>query len=228
MTIPLDFRRHFISLTKKLLDDSPFGQRFEELAPGYSPYVFDINFGRIQEIAPKQQEMIIAPPVFMTISTGLFDLITHICNRAIAMKNEETVLGLKLEQILLLPNRVIKSDAVQFQSVGHTVLRGREDYLDNTDVSRIEEAINTHLQTKLRFFHQSIIPLDNFLYSPIKVIEHRGLSKGVCQHYGGKITSVRGTITLAGYPASLQFLYDYGLGVRTGQGFGLLEVLREL
>jgi len=84
------------------------------------------------------------------------------------------------------------------------------------------------LQTKLSFLNQKITPLNNSVYSPIKVIEYRELAKGVCQHYGGKITSIRGNITLAGYPASLQFLYDYGLGVRTGQGFGLLEVVKQL
>lgn len=172
--------------------------------------------------------MIIRPPVFMTFSTGLFDLMTHVCNRAIVMKDKDTVLGLNLDQIQLLPNKKIRSNAVKFQVVGHAVLRGRDDYLDNTNASQIEEAINTHLQTKLSFLNQKITPLNNSVYSPIKVIEHRELAKGVCQHYGGKITSIRGNITLAGYPASLQFLYDYGLGVRTGQGFGLLEVVKQL
>ncbi|MCM8767987.1 MAG: hypothetical protein NC921_04300 [Candidatus Omnitrophica bacterium] len=26
----------------------------------------------------------------------------------------------------------------------------------------------------------------------------------------------------------MQFLYDFGFGVRTGQGFGLLEVIKQL
>lgn len=214
-------------MTKKLLDDSPFGQRFEESAPGYSPYVFNIHFSEIHKVVPEQGVMIIRPPVFMTFSTGLFDLMTYVCNRAIVMKDKVTVLGLNLDQIQLLPNKTIRSDAVKFQVVGHAVLRGRDDYLDNADAFQIEEAINAHLQTKLSFLNQNIAPLDNSVYSPIKVIEHRELVKGVCQHYGGKITSIRGNITLAGYPTSLQFLYDYGLGVRTGQGFGLLEVVKQ-
>ncbi|MGI5821215.1 MAG: CRISPR-associated endoribonuclease Cas6 [Bacteroidales bacterium] len=215
-------------MTKTLLGGSPFSQRFEESAPGYSPYVFSIHFSKIHRVVPEQEVMIIRPPVFMTFSTGLFDLMTHICNRAIVMKDKDTVLGLNLDQIQLLPNKTIRSDAVKFQVVGHAVLRGRDDYLDNTDASQIEEAINTQLKTKLSFLNQNIAPLNNSVYSPIKVIEHRELAKGVCQHYGGKITSIRGNITLAGYPASLQFLYDYGLGIRTGQGFGLLEVVKQL
>lgn len=163
----------------------------------------------------------------MTFSTGVFDLMTDVCNKAIAIKDQTTVLGLNLDQIQLLPNKPITSDTVKFRIVGHAVLRGRDGYLDNTDATQIEEAINTHLQTKLGFFNRHIAPLGDAIYSPIKVIEHQQLVKGVCQHYGGKITSLRGNITLSGYPASLQFLYDYGLGVRTGQGFGMLEVVRQ-
>jgi CRISPR-associated endoribonuclease Cas6 len=225
--IPMDFRRHFISLTKMLLNDSLFSMRFKESSPGYSPYVFGIYFSKILRIDPEQEAMIIRPPVMMTFSTGLYDLMTDVCNGAIAMKGENTVLGLKLDEIQLLPNRTIRSDRVKFQVVGHAVLRGREEYLDNTDAAQIEEAINTHLQTKLEFINQNIAPFEDTCFSPIKVIEHQELTKGVCEHYGGKITSVRGKITLSGCPASLQFLYDYGLGVRTGQGFGLLEVVKQ-
>lgn len=211
-----------------LLDGSQFSQRFEETTPGYSPYVFSIHFNKIHSVIPNRKIMLIRPPVFMTFSTGLFDLMTHVCNRAISMKNQNTVLGLNLDQIQLLPNKTIQSDAVKYQVLGHAVLRGRDDYLDNTDAAQIEEAINTHLQAKLSFLSQNIASLGDTVYSPIKVSEYRKLAKGVCQHYGGKITTIKGNITLSGYPASLQFLYDYGLGVRTGQGFGLLEVVKQL
>lgn len=211
-----------------LLDTSPFSQRFEESTPGYSPYVFSVHFSKVCRVVPNDGVIFIKPPVFMTFSTGLFDLMTDVCNRAIAIKGQNTILGLKLDQIQLLPNKEIRSDTVKFQVIGHAVLRGSDGYLDNTDEAQIEEAINTHLQTKLNFLNQKITPLDDILYSPIKLVEHQKLTKGVCQHYGGKITSIRGNITLSGYPASLQFLYDYGLGVRTGQGFGLLEVVKEL
>lgn len=226
--LPIDFRRHFISLTKTLLSDSQFGERFEESSPGYSPYVFAIHFSKIFRIDSEQEAMIISPPVYMTFSTGLYDLMTAVCNKAIALKGKNTVLGLRINEIQLLPSKTIRSNCVKFSLIGHAVLRGKNDYLDNTQAEQIEEAINTHLQTKLRFINQHIISLENMIFSPIKVVEYQELAKGVCQHYGGKITSLRGNITLSGYPTSLQFLYDYGLGVRTGQGFGLLEVVKQL
>lgn len=227
-TIPLEFRKYFISLTKKLLEGSPFSQRFEKLAPGYSPYVFNIHFCKIQRILPEQNTLIVRPPVFATFSTGLYNLMTHICNRAILEQDNNTVLGLNLNQIELLPNKTIHAGVVKFQVMGHAVLRGRDGYIDNTDALKIEEAINTHLQTKLKFFNQNITPLNGAVYSPVKLIEYHELTKGVCRHYGGKVTSLRGKFMLAGSPSSLQFLYDYGLGTRTGQGFGLLEVVKQL
>lgn len=226
--LPIDFRHHFISLTKTLLSDSLFSERFKASSPGYSQYVFGVHFNKIRRIDPEREVMMISPPVYMTFSTGLYDLMTDVCNKAIAMKGNDIVLGLRLNDIQLLPSKTIKSNCVKFSLIGHAVLRGKSDYLDNTQAEQIEEAINTHLQTKLRFINGHIMSFEDTVFSPIKVVEHQKLTKGVCQHYGGKITSVRGNITLSGHPTSLQFLYDYGLGVRTGQGFGLLEVVKQL
>ena len=155
--------------------------------------------------------------MLLTFSTGLYDSRTDICNGAITIKGKNTVLGLILDEIQLLPT-TIKSDVVKFQVLGHAVLRGKDEYVDNSNAAELEEAINTHLQTKLSFLNQHLVPIGDATYSPVRLTEHRQLAKGVCQHYGGKVTSIRGKITLSGYPSSLQFLYDYGLGVRTGQG----------
>ena len=112
-------------------------------------------------------------------------------------KGQNTILGLKLDQIQLLPNKEIRSDTVKFQVIGHAVLRGSDGYLDNTDAAQIEEAINTHLQTKLNFLNQKITLLDDILYSPIKLVEHQNLLK-VLPTLRRKITSIRGNITLSG------------------------------
>ncbi|MGI6549085.1 MAG: CRISPR-associated endoribonuclease Cas6 [Syntrophomonadales bacterium] len=226
--IPMDFRRHFISLLKMLLNGSPFNERFEESKPGYSPYVFGIQFGKIHAIDSRKEVIIVQPPVLMTFSTGLYDLMTDVCNMAIAMKGTNTVLGLILGEIQLMPNTNIRSDEVEFELIGHATLRGRDEYVNNANPAELEEAINKHLQTKLGFLNQYQTQSANTIYTPIRLTEHRYLTKGVCRHYNGLITSIKGRLTLSGYPSSLQFLYDYGLGVRTGQGFGLLEVVNQL
>ncbi|NLC06571.1 MAG: hypothetical protein GX755_01160 [Syntrophomonadaceae bacterium] len=225
--IPMDFRRHFISFVKTLLVNTPYYQRFNEEKPGYSPYVFGIEFAKVEGVDTEKQQMFIKPPVTVTFSTGLFELMTEICNSAIDQKGQLNVLGLKLSRINLLPLKQIKSNTVEFRIIGHAALRGENNYVDSSDRLHLEEAINTHLQKKVGFVNQVYSESAELPFSPIVVQDDGKLYKSVCQHYGGKITTLRGRITLSGSPDCLQFLYDYGLGVRTGQGFGLLEVIKQ-
>jgi CRISPR-associated endoribonuclease Cas6 len=39
------------------------------------------------------------------------------------------------------------------------------------------------------------------------------------------LTCFEGIFSLNGEPEDLQFLYDAGMGIRRGQGFGMLELL---
>ncbi|MEN3046978.1 MAG: CRISPR-associated endoribonuclease Cas6 [Candidatus Hydrothermales bacterium] len=45
---------------------------------------------------------------------------------------------------------------------------------------------------------------------------------------GGFLKGFKGVFILESSSWMLQFIYDFGLGVRTGQGFGLLELISEL
>lgn len=223
----MDFRRHFISFIKTLLTNTSFFKRFEEKKPGYSPYVFGVQFAKVEGVDTERQQLLVKSPVTVTFSTGLFDLMTHICNNAIANKEHSTILGLKLSSINLLPLKKIQSNTVEFKISGHAALRGEDDYLDPSDQMRLEESINTHMQTKAAFLNQFYSELTGIHFNPVVLMDNSKLHKGVCQHYGGKITTLKGNIILSGSPECLQFLYDYGLGVRTGQGFGLLEVIKQ-
>lgn len=225
--IPMDFRRYFISLTKMLLYKSPYFQRFEQTKPGYSPYVFGIKFAKFIGVDREKNKLVVVPPIIFTFSTGLFGLMADICNNAIANKGEITVLGLQLLNIRVLPIKKITSETVCFHIVGHASLRGKDGYLDPANKTDLEESINTHLETKFRFLRQNY-EIHSISLQPIRVTDYKSLKKGVCEHYGGKITTLKGNITLIGKPEVLQFLYDYGLGVRSGQGFGLLEVISQL
>jgi len=228
INIPLDFRKYFISFLKTLTFDSPYFSRFEEAAPGYSPYVFGIQYGKVCKIDAESETITVKPPVMMTISTGFFDLMTAICNSAIQRKGKDAILGLRLSNIELLPNVNIHTKTIDFKIVGHIVLRSKEGYLDASEIADIEESINMHFQSKLNFLAGRYLEAKDKKFEPVKVVDSAQLEKGVCRHYGGNITSLKGRIVLAGHPDSLQFLYDYGIGTRTGQGFGLMEVSRQL
>lgn len=228
LTIPLDFRRHFISFLKTISANSVLLSRFQNPSPGYSPYVLSISFCKIINIDTSSTVMTIKPPVYVTFSTGIFDVMTAVCNGAISLQGKETVLGLKIAGVNLMPLRKINSKSVEFKVLGHAALRGKYDYVDSQNVQEVEEAINTQMLTRFSFLNQQYaLEYVSDVLSPVCVVSTDFLRKGVCFHYGGQITTLQGKIHLSGDPATLQFLYDFGMGTRTGQGFGLLEVVRE-
>lgn len=225
LIIPVDFRRHFISFTKTILSSSPFFHRFEMDKPGYSPYVFGVGFSRVIEKVRESNSIIVQPPFTMTFSTGFFDLLADACNGAIALKHKPSILGLRLTDVNLLPFRKIRDRKASFRIIGHAVFRGEQDYVDIGNPEGIEEAINTHLNNRLAFFGQQYSEQLPIFSGKVRLIGHDRLKKGVCYHYGGPLTTVQGRLILSGDPGLLQFIYDFGTGVRNGQGFGLMEVM---
>lgn len=225
INIPLDFRRHFISLIKSMTSGSQIFTRFQEENPGFSPYVFSVNFRKILSIDRPGGRMSVVPPVSMVISTGSFEVMTAICNGAIRLKGAEVILGLILADFQLLPLTKINSYKQAFKIASHAILRAPDHYVDGSDLSEIVESINSHLCKRMNFLHEKGFYQGTRDSQQIYCRQSSMLCKGVCFHYGGLLTSLRGTLLLEGKPEALQFCYDYGLGVRCGQGFGLLEVM---
>lgn len=222
--LPFDFRRHFISLLKQLYEGSEVAERFALERPGFSPYAFAVGFRRIASWDSDGEMFEIVPPVRMVISTGIPSVLTAAANGALRLYDRPVVLGLKIASLSVLPLRRLQGDTAVFRIAGHAVLRGKDCYLDPlaSTPAELEEAINTHMLKRLDFLGPDYLPPGRI--SPVSVVpELSSLRKGVCSHYGGMLTTVQGRIALKGSPASLQFLYDFGIGVRTGQGFGMLD-----
>ena len=229
MVIPLDFRRHFISLMKTFLQDSPIYSHFTSRQPGYSPYVFSTGFNKIIAIDVDEGKMNIQPPIYMTISSGFYEVITEIINAAIKMRDKPVILGLKIRRVEMLPMKRTRAPEAEFRICGHAVFRGTEEYLDGSDVQLLEESINQHMINKFLFFHDLPLTMqEEYSLSPVRVLDNSNYRKGVCHHYGGPLTTLQGRMHLQADPKSMQFLYDFGIGVRSGQGFGLLEVVRQI
>lgn len=225
LDFPLDFRNHFISLLKRLLQNSETAWRFNVDKPGYSPLVFSVEFKKIINIDKAGKKILVSPPVTMKISTGIPTIMTSIVNEAMRVQGSKSVLGLKIDRILLPRPIKIRKDRALFKIRGHAVLRKKDEYI-NPDIhspEEIKEAINSTLFKRSEFLAATY----NFPNKIAKGIEFipafSKCKKGVCAHYGGMLTTIQGEIALTGPPNTLQFLYDFGLGVRTGQGFGLLE-----
>lgn len=228
LVLPIDFRRYFISLIKTMSEGSQLFKRFDQDRPGFSPYVFGVSFSKIIQIDTSADQMVVKPPVNLIVSTGLFDVMTTFCNGAIRMTDKETVLGLKVDQVQLLPLKKITSEQVIFKTFSHVVLRGPNGYLDGSNIAQMEEAINWQIQSRAKFLREEYSAEINLAeFGTVTVLPNSSYRKGVCFHYGGQLTTLQGQLVLAGPSDAMQFLYDYGIGVRGGQGFGLLEVVEQ-
>ena len=180
ISIPLDFRRYFISILKTLLYDTALYSRFEESQPGYSPYVFKIHFKKILAIHTDTNEMIIQPPVYITISSGFYEVTTEIINSAIANRGKPLALDLDIQRVELLPVRRIIAPKVLFGIGGHAAFRGVEDYLDGSNVQLLEESINQHMIAKYLFFQELPFTMqEEYKLSPICILEDSQYKKGV-------------------------------------------------
>ncbi len=227
VALPIDFRSNFISIIKNLTENSVISERFEKERPGYSPYVFSVNFADIFSI--DDQNIVIKPPVIMTISSGKYEVISTICNKAINKKSQliSNSLDLYLKKIALPPLKKIKKARQSFKIYSHAVFRGSNGYLNGSKMQELEEATNYHMLMHHQLLRTELDWADNSSLEPVEVdLSQTFLQKGVCLHYGGQLTTLQGVIGLNGSPESLQFLYDFGIGVRKGQGFGLLGVAR--
>lgn len=226
VSIPDDFRRHFISLLKQVLDGTEVGERFNLEQPGFSHYVFSVSFKRLINWDKEERRITVLSPVLMEVSTGIPSVMTAVTNGVLRLYGKPVVLGLKVGAFSVPPLTRLTDEIAVFKIKGHAVLRGKDGYLDPliSSTAEINDAINIHLFKRLEFLSSWYVP--SGAVAPVSVIpDLSSYRKGVCTHYGGTITTLQGRIALRGSPASLQFLYDFGIGVRTGQGFGLLERL---
>lgn len=223
--IDQDFRRSIISAIKSITTKAYLGSRYILDRPGYAPFGCSVEFSKILGFERQFKRMLIRPPLIMMLSSGDFQIFTELCNGAIQAKNKLTVLGMTLREVTLLPEPARFSPRVCFETIGHMVLPGKQGYV-GVNEAVIEEAINFHLFNRASFYRDTWnINIPNL--QPVSLIETHNLHKGVCYHYGGYLTTLRGRFVLEGIQESLQFLYDYGIGSRTGQAFGLVKVVED-
>ncbi|MCD6552067.1 CRISPR-associated endoribonuclease Cas6 [Thermotoga sp.] len=223
---PADYRRIFMSLLKQAYECTPF----EEIVNSHDripkPYVFSVGFNRIKEISG--DSIIFESPVFFNFSSSIPQMVGYLYNYIISQTS--IVNGSKVAGVNLPVPKVITSKTVTFKIMGSAVLTRSETerYYVSPEDDDFEEALNYSLQVRLNllkgFFEKFSVKVPDF--KPVRVV-NKNLKKVPVKHYGGYIEAFSGTITLDGSPDILNFLYENGMGVRTGQGFGMLKVVKE-
>ncbi len=196
-------------------------------------------------------------PFHLLFSTGDPIIFSHFYNGALEIKKNKKGISLPggkifpIKEIYLLKNKNIKTSRCIFKTVGVCVLTDpeqdakdfekwfcipcEEDFerfnkvLEKRMIEKYERIKGEKIDTKIKFTPVSEKEIEIFIRhgklnpcfgpKPIKEI--------IVKHYNGFIKGFKGVFYLESHPKMLQFIYDYGLGVKTGQGFGLVDVIAE-
>ena len=220
--ISADYRRIFIHILKETFKGSEYEtlvlQDDLRLA---KPYTFSIGFSKIVTIT--SEKIMFQSPIYFDFSTPIHPMLSHLYNYLQVLEGK-SVGPLRIDRVeLFLPvPRKVHSQIVTLRTVGHMVLPVKEE-------NDYEEAIKFSLKVKrkvLQDFFNEYVTFSEGDLEDLRVLDVN-LKSYLVKHYGGFVRTFRGTITLSAPKNVLNFILESGLGIRTGQGFGTVKVVRE-
>jgi len=242
-----DYRNYFLSFLKTVFTK---GNAFDQLysTKKTKPFVFSFWLGKDFEVKEKIK---IGERLSMLFSTGDSFVLTSFYNGVLSIKKQHIEIpfgdsNLKIERITLLPLKRITASKVLCKTVGISVLTNpdasakdfKKWYIiptDDLDIFNKALKIRTnqryrYINGKTKNFDIKLKPLSENEFHIFKSLYKQtslnsSINETVVKHYGGYLRGFRGVFFLEGAPEILQFVYDYGLGVRTGQGFGMIDII---
>lgn len=155
--------------------------------------------------------------------------------------SDNVIEKLQISRIDMLNERKIKHDEIMFKTLSYiSVEDDNENPIniftsDNRTINADElKRFNHHLN---EIQHRILKDLRGYgLRRPLEFIpvdlERVGVKHALRNFYEETnrpymvLTTYRGTFCLKGDPEDLQLLYQTGIGLRTGQGFGMVEVIK--
>lgn len=251
-TLSKDYRKNFISFLKRVFSKSGITETLYEVKRT-KPYAFAVWLGDKFEI--ENENIKSSGTTSFLFSTGDSVIFTHFYNGIIKMKNQNEMLYLgknkfTIKSFRLLPLKKIKSKKILCKTIGISVLtdpkENAEDFdkwfvTPNNNIEHFNDILKIRINQRYKFltgenkeFEIELSQLNEDEFRVFKVTkdykskDEKPISDVIVKHYDGFLKGFRGVFWLKGDEKILQFVYDYGLGVRTGQGFGMIEILGEL
>jgi CRISPR-associated endoribonuclease Cas6 len=233
----VDIRRDFISFLKKSFEKVS-KEKYNSLfsTKRLKPYVYAAFLGT--ELSHGK----IGPQISFIFSSGDHEIISLFWNGILQLKKEREdkiiLSGQKfiMKDIELLPEKKINSTKVLFRTIGISVVtnphaspKDFKKWYVIPEKGNIEE-FNKILNERIRQKYKIIKNKDMRSEIKFSLYERNGntlIKETIVSAFNGYIRGFRGCFFLEGEPEILKFLYDYGFGVRTGQGFGLLDVVKQ-
>jgi len=217
--VGIDYRRRFISLLKKI-----FKEEYEENKA--RPYTFAVYFGKDAKIKGNLIEGV--KSINFRFSTGDFMLAVRFYNGALALKKQRAThrIGEGEFYIEWISQEKEKEPTGTFRTLspvvvermGYTYQKPVERYIIPSEEG-FEASLLENILRRYRDIKGEDLKVSRFAFESIKTKEE------LIKHYGGYVRGFIGKFRIVSDSEELlRFIYQYGLGLRTGQGFGYLEV----
>ncbi|MDI1471668.1 CRISPR-associated endoribonuclease Cas6 [Thermodesulfovibrio sp. 1176] len=252
--LPILYRHRFISLIKEALGKSDFNYKkslYPEEAVKRSkiakPFCFSISMPKEKTI--KKEKIVIDEGIEIEdivfyfpensyinfyISSFDYQFIVNLYNGLLEIKEFDfgNGISLKLNRIFMLNERRILTDEVIFKTNSPILI---EDSKENpilpidSDIEYFNEQFNAIHSRILKDIRGEGVK-GELEFEPLKirkqVVKHtlKGFREKTGKPYM-MLTCFEGCFKLKGEPEDLKMLYQIGIGLRTGQGFGMVEVV---
>ncbi len=217
--VGIDYRRRFISLLKRILKDE-----YEKVKA--RPYTFAVYFGKEARINKDFIEGV--GHINFRFSTGDSILAVKFYNGALALKKQGSIHSVGEGKFVVDwirqeeerdPTGVYKTlSPVVVERMGFTSRTPTERFIIPSEGGFEESLLNTIFR-RYREIKGADLKVSKFAFESLRTREE------FVKHYGGYVRGFIGKFKiLSDSQELLRFIYQYGLGFRTGQGFGYLEV----
>jgi len=235
--LPLDYRRIFISFFKSCFKNTPIYNELYGEQKVWKPFAFSVKFSKIIEIKSQQKTIVVKSPFEILFTSGDYNVIAHLVNGVLKLQTQsykwKDIVLPQVSNIQVLKTPEINSKEIMFQTVGISILTNPfesaknfenyflippEDKQDKEKLEKFNQILNYRTCQKFEYFKNKKCPSE-LLFEPISIKSDRVF------FYGGYLRGFRGTFKLKGDLEILKFIYDYGFGVKTGQGFGVLKIV---
>lgn len=222
-----EYRSTFISYKKNVFNKSPLFDLLYGLEKKGCPFCSAVYFGKNMRI--ENEYIKISKSISLFFSTGRFDIYSYFINGCMDFMNEEKEVllknaqRLKVTRIEPLPSRTI-GEKITIKTMSPFVLQNpgsdRKDFKNfyiTAEHDCFENVLNEVTEKRMGY-------LGVKGFSQIKIKTNKSKIDQI-PHYKGYVRATRGEFELKSSVETLQFLYDYGIGTRTGQLFGMFRIL---
>ncbi len=226
--VDIDYRRRFISLLKKIFKD-------EYVNNAVKPHTFAVYFGKGTKITKDFIEGV--SHINFRFSTGDFIWATKFYNGALELKEGGEIHSIGEGRFIIdsIEQEREKTPTGVFRTLSPVIVERPRDNSQNSERRNPEDRyIVPPKEGFSEEFNKSLLEsiIKRYRYINMKSPKVGGfrftslwIKKEFIKHYGGYIKGFRGYFRIETDSKDiLNFVYLYGLGFRTGQGFGYLEV----